>query len=252
MSKDHIVMPTGNENDENKEKETPAGSSPAEKTDPNPSGSDPAGEGTNDNGADDKGAESKAEPMIPKHRFDEILVKNKKLETDLGALNDKFNRMGEALTGKDKSDAADEEIDALARKYNVPTNFMEDLIKVAEKRSQKALSGDMAGFKKAQAESEYERELNQLATEFPDAADMTKEDREALRKMAFDPKYSRTPLSDVYKISQFGKTPSTGKRKTVESSRGGAGRSGTEDVDISSMSIEDFEKFSNQLAKQGK
>lgn len=231
----------------------PPGSSPEEKTDPNAPGSqdpkDPAGNGDPSDKGDGSGKDKDEDKWIPKHRFDEVLDKNKKLETDLAGLSDKFDRMGEALTGKNKSDAADDEIEGMSQKYGVSKAFMEDLIKVAEKRSKSSVQTDLTAVKQAQAEQAFDKEMRTLGDEIPDASDMSKDDRETLRKMAFDPKYSRTPLSDIYKIMSFGR--SAGKRKTVEGSRAGSGRSSNGETDIENMTLQEFEAFSNALGKSG-
>lgn len=232
----------------------PPGSSPEEKADPNAPGSQDSKNRADDGDPSDKGDGSgkdgkDEDKWIPKHRFDEVLEKNKKLDADLTALSDKFERMGEALTGKNKSEAADDEIEGMSQKYGVSKQFMEDLIKVAEKRSRTSVQTDLTTVKQAQAEAAFEKEMRSLGDEIPEAAELSKEDREQLRKMAFDPKYSRTPLSDIYKIMSFGRSP--GKRKTVESSRGGGGRGGGGDVDIESMDLKEFEEYSNRLARSG-
>jgi hypothetical protein len=121
----------------------PPGSSPEKEADLNAPGhqdpKDPAGNGDPSDKGDGSGKDKDEDKWIPKHRFDEVLDKNKKLETDLSSLSDKFDRMGEALTGKNKSDAADDEIEGMSQKYGVSKAFMEDLIKVAEKRSKLSL-----------------------------------------------------------------------------------------------------------------
>jgi len=231
------------EKDDIEGKDKPADPSPANDpaADPNKDPADGADKGDGGDGGD--------KPiMVPKHRLDEETDKRKALEAEVAEMNGRMSRMGEALIGKD-AEVVDEEVRGLSKKYGVSEDFIKDTMDLAEKRAAKRMGAEVAPLKKSQAELGFERELNTLYDTHEDARDLSADDKKKLREMAFDPKYSRTPLEDIYKIVSHGRP--VGKRRSFEAGRGGATRAGDGEVDISKMSPDEFQAYSDKLAAGG-
>lgn len=243
-------MAEDNATDVNQEKETPAVSStenkPAEIS--SDTSTNQASTQSSDTG-DDGNQSGDDEHRIPKHRLDEEIAKRKKLEEEVQTLTDRFSRMGDALSGKEKQ-AQDAELSELSKKYNVDESFLKDMSGYFEKKAEEKFRSDNATVKKSLAEMSYDRELSQLEKKFPEARDLSGEELKELKKMAHSQKFRTTPLEDIYKVMTYDKP--RGSSKTVESSRpGGAAQDSGEAPDISKMSVEEFKKFSDGLARRG-
>lgn len=222
---------------------------PADPSNADPQKKQPAADGGE--GGEGSGHRKNDEIMIPKSRFDEEVDKRRKLEGDLEDFRKRMTEVGDTLSGRDKTAVVDEKVDQLSKKYNVSPDFISDIMSAAEERAGKRIDALHAPLKASQAETQYERELRTLQDSHPEAEHLAPEDRKKLREMAFDPKYSRTPLEDIYKVLMFGRTAP--KKKTVEGARSGGGRPNADEFpDISSMSLEEFEKFSDRLGKEGR
>ena len=238
--------------DEIEQEGTAPGSSPEDQPDQGqrPDGDDQGGhsdrEGKSDQGKPENGKEE--EFQIPKHRFDEVSRENRELKQQVGDLTKKFSNMASALQGQSQ-DTKDQVIQQFAQKYNVPDEFVDGMLGLAEKRVSKRFEKELYPVKAQQAKTAFNAELNDLFEDIPEARDMSKEDREELQKMAYDPKYSKTPLSDIYKIVNFGKPQGT--PTSVESGRGGTRKpkDSNAEADIANMSLEEFEAYSEKLAK---
>lgn len=209
----------------------------------------------NGSGADTPSGDHKTdEPMIPKHRLDEEVSKRRALEEEMAKYRSetdgKFERLAGALIGKDSANTSDSDVAKLAAKYGVQEDFIKDMLDTATIRAQKSLEQPLKSLTAKSAEAEYDREFLKLSEEFPEAASLTKDEREELKKMAFDKKYIQTPLSDIYKIQTYAR--GVNRDNPVESSRGRSGAMGDEAPDISAMSITDFKKYSDELAAQEK
>lgn len=234
--------------DVSQEKETPTDSStenkPTEETSSVSTTADttqPSDKGGEENPSGDD------EHRIPKHRLDEEIAKRKRLEEEVQTLTDRFSRMGDALSGKEKQ-VQDAELEELSKKYNVDPSFLKDMSGYFEKKAEEKFRNENTTVKKSLAEMHYDRELNQLEKKYSDARDMSDEERKELKKLAHSQRFRTTPLEDIYKVMTYDKP--RGSSKTVESSRpGGAPQDSGEAPDISKMSVEEFKKFSDNLAK---
>lgn len=203
--------------------------------------------GETDTDKDDKDKE----PMIPKHRFDEAINKVREdAAKEIADLKSRFSEAADLLGGKKAGQEFATEIKAFADKYNLTGDFTEDLLSLSTARAKKELQAELQPLKAHQAKAYLDQEFLTLEREVPEAKDMSKEDRDELTKMALEKKYHNVPLTDLWKIKNFGKPQ--GKTKTVEPGRGGGGKAEDGEVDIKSMSPAEFEKFSNELAKKKK
>ncbi len=219
------------------EKKTPA-TPPVENKQQDPSEKG----GQADDTADKK--ETEKEPMIPKHRFDEVAEQAKLGKQAL----DELARMKRAFNGEDSSPQLDAKVSKFSEKYNIKEEFAKDLLELSTAEAEKKLKAEMQPLRQQQAQAAFANEISALEKEFPDAVDMTKDERDEFIKMATSEKYRAVPLVELWKIKTFGRPP--GKKKTAEASRSGGGKSADEEVDISAMSIADFEKYSASLSKK--
>ena len=236
----------GEQNDDTKEKVTPPAPSADKKTDPN----DPNSSGGSDVTDKDKKGGDK-EPMIPKHRFDEVAEKARLGEQamkDLQELKGRFDNMADAMGGKKAGQEMSDEVKSLADKYGLKDDFIKDMLSVSTARAKRELQEELKPLKAQQAQAYLNNEFAALERDVPDAKDLSKEDRDELTKMAIEPRYRNVPLVDLWKIKNFGKP--AGKTKTAEPSRGGAQKADDGEVDIKNMSLTEFETYSNNLAKK--
>jgi hypothetical protein len=184
------------------------------------------------------------EPMIPKHRFDEVAR-----EAKLGKeAMDELARFKRAFAGEKDGGDEDGVIADFAKKYDLKEDFTRDLLRVSTAQAEKKLKAELKPLQEQQAQASFRAEVAALEKEFPDAVDMTKEEREEFFKLAGEPRFRSVPLTDLWKIKTHGKP--AGKTKTAESGRSGGGKSSEEDPDIANMSLAEFEKYSSGLAKK--
>jgi len=235
----------GTEVDEKKETETPATSSVEEKTkQPDPKTSDGGGDTPKEKDAPEK------EHMIPKHRFDEVAEKARLGERAMEELSELRRTFAQLGGGKAAAREVEDEAKALADKYGLQDDFVRDMLSVSTARAKRELEGVIKPLQANQAQAALDVEMRQLEREYPEASEMSKEERAEFLKMAVDQRYQRVPLADLWKIKNFGRP--AGKAKTAESGRGGGARTTDEEPDIKGMSLEEFEKFSNEQAKKRK
>ena len=229
--------------DDNKEMKTPPDPSTEEKT---PS-------------TDEKDGDEK-EPMIPKHRLDEEADKRRVAEDDAkGAraqnaeLEKRLQAMADAITGKGMSRTeTDDEVADMAKEFNVPVAFLERTVAIAEKRAAKKFQEQLKPVQFNQAEAMYAKEFQDLTEEVEDVANLTVEQKKTLKDMAFNEKYARLTLAEIFALTPFGRQQTTaerGKSKTAESGRGGARRPAADSKPIEEMSMEEFETYSDKLGK---
>lgn len=237
---------------DDKAKAAPADSSKADNHDQSHADDDKSDtRGGDDNTGGKDGGKKDDEINIPKHRFDEEVEKRKELERRLNERDAFDKRLKEAVNGPDRAQNADDDVERIATKYNVNRDFTNEILDAAEKRAMKKLDPKLGVLTKAQAESEFEREMRGLSKQFPEVEDLTEDEQKKLREMAFDRQYASVPLENVYKIFSYGRPE--GRRKTAEGYRPGAARKdASKEKDISDMSLEEFKKYSDNLAKQGR
>lgn len=206
----------------------------------------------------DKGPDN--EPLIPKSRFDEAIAKAREEAAEQRKKDlEEFQRMHEermsnaaaALRGKANEAQEDPEVAALVDEFGVNANFTKKLLSIAERRAAEVSKKQLQPLAAANAETGYTAEWNRLVASNPEANDLSDEERANLKKMAFDKRYQNAPLEDVYKILTYGRPkPKVGP----ESSRGGARAPKGQDEgppDFANMTNEEFQKYSDNLAKQG-
>lgn len=243
------------------EKETPTGPAPEQKTEEGKSDSAfPTSKADTAEGSDKPSEKPDSEDgddyRVPKSRLDEEISKRKELEKKyeetqktVTDLNTKIQSVAEGLSGKSASEKKDVIADFM-HEHNVPSDqrkFLEGFINIAVTQSKQAIEPDLAPAKVARAEQIYNAQFAKLTEDIPAASEMTSEEREEFKKLAHQKENLTTPLPHLYKSWQFDRPE--GKRKTVEGGRGGAARGGGE-PDISSMSLSEFEDYSNRLAKE--
>lgn len=234
------------QSDEEKGKQTPAAPSAedqSKKTDPK--SGDGSGVTDKDKASDEK------DHMIPKHRFDEVAAEarlGKQAIAELAELKERFSNMSEALGGKKAGQEMSDDLKGFAEEYNLDPKFAAKLVTLSTARAKRELQEELKPLKAQQAQTYLNNEFAALERDVPEAKDLSKEDRDELTKMALDKRYHNVPLADLWKIKNFGKP--AGKSKTVEPSRGGSGKADDGEVDIKNMSVAEFEKYSNDLAKK--
>lgn len=208
--------------------------------------------------------ENGKEPMIPKHRLDEESQKRqeaearataaeKKAEEALAsskAVNDKLSNLATALQGGDLTQKqVESEVAKIATKYNVPEEFVTDMMQMAEQRVARKFEPDLKAAKLAQNETGFVQEFDKLVAEMPEAANLTPQEKAELKAIAFKKEFLNTPLKSIYRDMMYDKPH--GKKATAESGRGGGKTLNNGEPDIKSMSLEEFEKFSNEKGKRG-
>lgn len=215
-------------------------------------GGDTPGEGQG--GTDTDGKDIK----VPKHRLDEEAKKRQEAEkrAELSQqkyqeLEQKMNRMAEALSGADpKESEAKKRYASLAEEYKVPQDFVEKFVNLAKEEVTQEVESKFKPVQQQQAAISWQNEVAHLEKEVPEAKELTKEEQEKMRKMAYSPAYSKVPLADIYKIIAADKP--RGNQRTAESAGGGrsGGSFGEPDFaeKIKSMSLDEFRKFSERAA----
>jgi hypothetical protein len=203
------------------------------------------------------------EPMIPKHRLDEEAAKAKAAESraekaersaaeavaSSKAVEAKLASLATALAGGDiTKKEANAKVEALAAKYDVKPEFFTDVFAEAKAQALAELQPHLKQVQASNDETGFKNELEKLLDEVPESADLSSEDKAELKKRAFSKEFLNTPLKSVYRDMMFDKP--RGKARTAESSRGGNKTPSDGKVDISAMSLEEFEKFSNDMGKR--
>ena len=242
-------------NDVNHGGGTPSGGQPELK---NPSNETAMPSSNGDGGEPGDGGTSPgtedAKRVVNADRFNELLEKSKKydqMEKDFATskqdMQNKLDAIARAAEGK-TSQQIDDDVAKMAQKWNVQPEFIAELFEVATNRTTKQFEEKLKPLKAHQAQAAYDREFNNLAKSFPEVLDMDADQKKEFQKLALDQRYIQVPLEDVYKIHAHGRP--AGKRKTAETSRGGSQGFGGDEPDITNMSLDEFEKYSNNLGKK--
>jgi len=195
--------------------------------------------------------------MIPKSRFDEVSNQAKETKKDLEDIKRKFEEsdksredlqnkletIANGLTGNKKEDEADPELKELADEFNVDPSFLVKMAKVMDSRNEKSLNSNLQPVKQHQANEYFEKELNALTDKYPDAKEM----KDDLRKAAFKPENLKVSLENIYKMETYDNV--RGNESSVERGTGGEKGYQGDKIDISKMTPDEFEEWSNKLAK---
>lgn len=208
------------------------------------------------------------EPMIPKHRLDEESQKRQEAEAraiaaekkaeeaaaSSKAVENKLADLATALAGGDISKKqANDEVAALADKYRVQPEFLNDLFAIAKKQSLQELAPHINQSQAANADAGFREEFQKLTEEIPEAADLTSEEKATLKDMAFKKEFLKVPLKTLYRDMMFDKP--RGKSATAESSRGG-GKAPTNPDEMPTFDmttpegIAAFQKYSDNLGRR--
>lgn len=208
------------------------------------------------------------EPMIPKHRLDEESQKRQEAESRAAAaerkaeeavassksVEKKLADLATALAGGDMSKReANDEVAALADKYQVKPEFLADLFAVAKKQSLQELAPHIKQSQATNAEAGFREEFQKLTEDVPEAADLTSEEKATLKEMAFKKEFWNVPLKTLYRDMMFDKP--RGKSATAESGRGG-GKAPTNPDEMPTFDmttpegIAAFQKYSDNLGRR--
>jgi hypothetical protein len=232
---------------------TPAAPPAAEQ--PTPASTEPATTPAPAEGGDTPSDDKGGEPMIPKSRFDDALAKERsKRDSEMLELKQemdaKLQAAANSLSGTNpEGEVRDKDIAELSKKYGVEAGFLQEYADIYAKRAEAKIAETLKPLQSQQANAAYDGEFNKLMDEFPEAASMNSEEKEEFRKLAHEPQYTKTSLTDLWKIKNFDRPQ--GQRKTVESGRGRGAGFASQDVDISAMSNEEFLAYGEKLAKEG-
>lgn len=225
---------------------TPAGNPPAPS---NP----PAATDKPESGVTDP-APAGEKRVVDAERFNELLAASKKADALEEAMKQKDQemaqwkqQMAEVLTGKKPSEV-EAKVKGLSDKWGVPEGFVKDLLEETSAVTSKNVQSQLAPVHQMNLQTIFNEEFQKLTDEFPEARDMSTEERNELKKLAFSDQFSRVPLSDIYKIRNYGKPPAV--HKSVESGNGRGRNFGTDVPNISEMTLEQFKEYSDGLAKK--
>ncbi len=238
---------------DNMEKETPAAPPAEEKIDqpekPNVSEDDKPQDGKEDD-----------DLMIPKSRFDEVSTQAKTTKKDLEEVKRKFEKseksredlqskletIANGLTGNKGDDETDPELKELAEEFGVDSSFLVKMAGLMDSRNKKNLETNLQPVKQHQANEYFDKEFNQLSEKYPDAKEM----KDDLKKQAFKKENLQVSLENIYKMETYDKVQ--GQSNPVEPGSGGEKGYESDKVDIGKMTPDEFEKWSNDLAKNDK
>lgn len=200
----------------NGEKDTRDGGQPSvtDNTDLDSSSADPGGTGEKSKG--DK-------RVVDAERFSQLLADSKaykEMTSGVASVNDRLERVKKALVGEAETsqDAQDSEVQSIATRYNVPKEFVLEMINTATAKAERSFEGKLKPLQTQQAVAEWSRELNDLKSSIPDAASLSRAEEDELRKLAVQPAYQKLPLSEVWKLYSYDKQD----RSTAETGRSGA------------------------------
>lgn len=193
--------------------------------------------------------------MIPKHRFDEVNNQLKELKRELGESKQSSQKteqtidaLRNALDGGSNAQV-DEAVKELMTKHNLKGNdltLVEDILAAAERKVSTKLEAQMKPLKAQQVVAQYEKDLRALESKFPGVSDLSSEEKEEFKKMAFSKEWGNAPLEGVWKSFAYDRP--RGNTKTLESSSGGRARSMSGEKDVKDMTLDEFEAYSNAQA----
>jgi len=237
-------------NGDNKETDSPA-ATPAENQTPTPASAEPNG---GDTPSDGEGSSS--EHMIPKHRFDEVNDQLKELKRSMNETTSKnqkteatIDALRNALDGGSNVEVDDavKEIMTKHKLQGADLALVEDILSAAERKVSKKLEASMKPLKAQQVLAAYDKDLRALGEKFPEVSDLSKDEKEEFRKMAFSKEWGSAPLEGVWKAFSYDKPK--GNSKTLESSSSGRARSMSDDKSVKDMTLEEFEEYSNSMER---
>lgn len=155
-----------------------------------------------------------------------------------------------------------DDIKQLAEEYGLDEKLVSGLVDIAAKRAKPNIDIDPNILKQIKETQEqkaqddmFEQEFKELSEEFPEA----KENKNKLKDLAFDQRFYRTPLKDIF-IYLRGVGEISAPKKSAEGSRGGskigAGKvefkENMSEEEITAMSDEEFDEYSEWLSSQSK
>lgn len=192
--------------------------------------------------------------LVEKERLDALLEDRKareSLEREVAALKtDNAARLEAIANAASGNKQTPDKFAEFASEWNTDAKFINGLRDLLKDEITQDVDQKLQPVRSQAAQSAFTQQMGQLSNEFPEVSDLSGTEMEEFKAMAVDPKYRNTPLADVWKIRNYGKP--VGVRKAAESSRGGTGTPSDGAPDISGMSVEAFEEYSNNLAKNQK
>ena len=202
------------------------------------------------------GDSSSSDHMIPKHRFDEVNSQLKDLKRTMEETSSKnqkteatIDALRNALDGGSNAEV-DEAVKEIMTKHNLKGNdlsLVQDILSAAERKVSTKLEAQMKPLKAQQVLAAYDKDLRVLGEKFPEVSDLTKDEKEEFRKMAFSKEWGNAPLEGVWKAFSYDKP--RGNSKTLEPSSSGRSRSMSGEKKVSEMSLEEFEQYSNNMER---
>lgn len=193
---------------------------------------------------------------VPKTRLDQEAQKRRQAEQkaeelskQYEALETKLKHLGKSLAGEPDKDDPKQRFKQLADQYGVPQGFVEEFVQAAKEEATRDLESKFQPIKQQQAGLAWQNEVAQLEKEVPDARDLTKEEREKMKKMAFSPAYSKVPLKEIFTIVTADNP--RGRAHTAEGASGGrASKNETESLaeKVKNMSLDEFREWSEKKA----
>ena len=202
-----------------------------------------------------------------KQKFEQKIAEKDAALSEVNAKLDELKTQLDESNSK-KDDMSDDEFKDYIEKTGADPEVIKGLIGILQKKvsidpsTQKRL----AAFEASQLENAekvgYDNDFNSnIATlirkEDPDiSAENLEKAKEKLREIAYSDKYFKYDLKDVYLLNKSMFTYNSAKKKTAETSRPSAGKNDQEidyseitPEDIDKMSNEEFEKYSDHMAK---
>jgi len=182
-------------------------------------------------------------------------------------LSDKrFEQLSQEIADLKKNGVTKEEkkddLEELAEKYDVPTDFLKDMEKVlsgrlkpkeTEKEIPAISEADQAILNRAKQDEQFEEEFKESVSDFEDEdKELFNENKAEVKKLAFTKKYAEKSLAEIY--FKAIKPEVTGKKSSEDISIAGAGASKSvvdiNDRDIEGMSDKQFEEYMAKMQKR--
>lgn len=188
----------------------------------------------------------KDDGLVPRERLNEEIGKRKQAEQDKALFEKRVREIEQAIKGSSTSEVRSSKAE-LASRWNVPQDFVEDLIKSISSELKSNSQPDPIALE-AHAEIRFAQELDDLETELPEASEMTREEKKQLKKLRFSPEFIRTPLKSVFRDMMYGKKTS---KDSFETSRAGGRVAEADDgKTFKGGSLEEARKFFEKNTKK--
>lgn len=196
----------------------------------------------------------------------ELKKQEKQWEAEKARLEAELEQARQAKTPAE----AEDDVDAIAKKYDLEPSVVKDLVEIAAKRAlppefraklqefEEVSKATKATLEEQAFSKDFASQVEPLVrAEYPDISDdALAKIREDIKSHAYSKDFLTTPLHVIYKGVDSFRGRVQPKTKTVEGKRGGEGRTDVVDFDsltedqVQNLSGEDFIKYSEYQARK--